>query len=236
MPVRNLHARIVAKEVLDAHTLRRRRRRPTRWCPTISIRCSSSRGRPAARSGPEDFDSAGDDRHRSFQVRALRAGDRVELARNDAYWGTTGAGRKVAFRIVPRTGAARRLLSGELDAIEQVPTADLPRVRRDARLNTVQKVSWRTIFFYLDQHRDRAPGLTDTVACPWRAILPRPPGAARALESDQPAGDRGAPDGWGGNSGVEPRLAAGVRLRAGPQARALRSRRGEAAARRSGIS
>jgi peptide/nickel transport system substrate-binding protein len=93
-------------------------------------------------------------------------GDRVELARNDDYWGAKGgkgaAWEKVVFRIVP-TDPARLagLLSGELDAIEQVPTADLARIRRDARLNIAQKVSWRTIFFYLDQYRDRAPGLAD---------------------------------------------------------------------------
>src|SRR5438874_1917129 len=38
--------RIVAKEVLDAHTLRLKTERRTRWCLTISIPCSSSRGRP----------------------------------------------------------------------------------------------------------------------------------------------------------------------------------------------
>jgi len=122
----------------------------------------------AARSGPEDFDS-GKAMVGTGPFRFVRfaRGDRIELARNDAYWGTKPAWERVAFRIVP-TDPARLagLLSGELDAIEQVPTADLPRIRRDARLNTVQKVSWRTIFFYLDQHRDRAPGLADTAGVP----------------------------------------------------------------------
>jgi peptide/nickel transport system substrate-binding protein len=58
------------------------------------------------------------------------------------------------------------LLSGELDAIEQVPTADLPRIRRDAKLQTAQKVSWRTIFFHLDQRREQAPGLADKAGRP----------------------------------------------------------------------
>ncbi len=89
-------------------------------------------------------------------------GDRVELARNDGYWGGKPAWEKVIFRIVP-TDPARiaGLLSGELDAIEQVPTADLPRIRRDPGLHTAQKVSWRTIFFYLDQRSASPPGLTD---------------------------------------------------------------------------
>jgi len=57
------------------------------------------------------------------------------------------------------------LLSGDLDLIEQVPTADLQRIQRDGRLETAQKVSWRTIFFHLDQH-ERAPGLTDKAGKP----------------------------------------------------------------------
>jgi peptide/nickel transport system substrate-binding protein len=117
----------------------------------------------ASRAGLEDFDSGkamiGTG---PFRFARFARGDRVELARNDDYWGAKPAWEKVTFRIVP-TDPARLagLLSGEFDAIEQVPTADLPRIRRDARLQTAQKVSWRTIFFYLDQYRDRAPGLAD---------------------------------------------------------------------------
>jgi peptide/nickel transport system substrate-binding protein len=122
----------------------------------------------AARAGSEDFDS-GKAMIGTGPFRFVRfaRGDRVELARNDDYWGTKPVWEKVAFRIVP-TDPARLagLLSGELDAIEQVPTADLPRIRRDARLKMVERVSWRTIFFYLDQVRDRAPGLADKAGRP----------------------------------------------------------------------
>jgi peptide/nickel transport system substrate-binding protein len=102
-----------------------------------------------------------------FRFVRFARGDRVELARNDGYWGAKPSWEKVIFRIVP-TDPARLagLLSGELDAIEQVPTADLARIRRNARLQIAQKVSWRTIFFYLDQYRDHAPGLTDKAARP----------------------------------------------------------------------
>jgi peptide/nickel transport system substrate-binding protein len=97
-----------------------------------------------------------------FRFLRFARGDRVELERNDAYWGEKPAWKKVTFRIVP-TDPARiaGLLSGELDAIEQVPTADLPRIGRDSAFRIAQKVSWRTIFFFPDQYRDRAPGLTD---------------------------------------------------------------------------
>src|SRR5713226_3331947 len=160
--------RIIAREIVDPYTLRLKTATPYAMVPydLDSVFIVSSKA--AARSGPEDFDSG-----RAmvgtgpFRFVRFSRGDRVELARNDGYWGAKPAWEKVVFRIVP-TDPARLagLLSGELDAIEQVPTADLPRIRRDSRLNIAQKVSWRTIFFYLDQYRDRAPGLTDKAGRP----------------------------------------------------------------------
>src|SRR5437867_10292505 len=164
---RSFTQRIVGKEALDAHTLRLRTATPYAMVPYDLNSVFIVSRKAAARSGPEDFDSG-----RAmigtgpFRFVRFARGDRVELARNDDYWGAQGgksaAWEKVTFRIVP-TDPARLagLLSGDLDAIEQVPTADLPRIRRDARLQTAQKVSWRTIFFHLDQQHDRAPGLAD---------------------------------------------------------------------------
>ncbi len=160
--------RIVGKEVLGPHTLRLKTATPYAMVPYDLNSVFIVSRKAAARSGPEDFDSG-----RAmvgtgpFRFVRFARGDRVELARNDDYWGAKPAWEKVAFRIVP-TDPARLagLLSRELDAIEQVPTADLARIRRDARLKTVQKVSWRTIFFYLDQYRDRAPGLADKAGRP----------------------------------------------------------------------
>ena len=165
---RTFTQRIVGKEVLDAHTLRLKTATPYAMVPYDLVSVFIVSRKAAARSGPEDFDSG-----RAmigtgpFRFARFARGDRVELARNEDYWGGKPAWEKVTFRIVP-TDPARvaGLLSGELDAIEQVPPADLPRIRRDARLNTVQKVSWRTIFFYLDQYRDRAPGLADKAGRP----------------------------------------------------------------------
>jgi peptide/nickel transport system substrate-binding protein len=151
--------RIVAKEIVDAHTLRLKTATPYAMVPYDLDSVFIVSKKAAARARPEDFDS-GKAMIGTGPFRFLRfaRGDRVELARNDAYWGGKPDWDKVSFRIVP-TDPARLagLLSGDLDLIEQVPTADLQRVRRDPRLATAQKVSWRTIFFHLDQHRDGAP-------------------------------------------------------------------------------
>jgi peptide/nickel transport system substrate-binding protein len=165
---RTFTQRILGKEIVDSHTLRFKTATPYAMVPYDLNSVFVVSKKAAARSGAEDFDS-GKAMIGTGPFRFVRfaRGDRVELARNDGYWGAKPSWEKVIFRIVP-TDPARLagLLSGELDAIEQVPTADLARIRRNARLQIAQKVSWRTIFFYLDQYRDHAPGLTDKAARP----------------------------------------------------------------------
>jgi peptide/nickel transport system substrate-binding protein len=151
--------RIVAKEIPDPHTLRLKTAEPYAMVPydLNSVFIVSKKAAGSARS--EDFDS-GKAMIGTGPFRFVRyaRGERVELARNDAYWGGAPSWDKVTFRIVPGDPARlAALLSGDLDLIEQVPTADLKRVRGDTRLATAQKVSWRTIFFHLDQ-REPPPG------------------------------------------------------------------------------
>jgi peptide/nickel transport system substrate-binding protein len=160
--------RITGKQVVDAHTLRLRTATPYAMVPydLNSVFIVSRKAAAGARS--EDFDSG-----RAmigtgpFRFGRFLRGDRIELARNDAYWGPKPPWEKVVFRIVP-TDPARLagLLSGELDAIEQIPTADLPRIRRDPGLATAQKVSWRTLFFHLDQGHDHPAGVGDKAGRP----------------------------------------------------------------------
>jgi peptide/nickel transport system substrate-binding protein len=97
-----------------------------------------------------------------YKLARFARGDRVELVRNDAYGGPKPAWDRVVFRIMPSDGArVSALLADDLDAIEYVPTADLKRVRSTPRFRLEQKVSWRTIFFTLDQRREVPAGVTD---------------------------------------------------------------------------
>jgi len=159
--------RIVAKEIPDPYTLRLKTAAPYAMVPYDLDSVFVVSKKAAAGARPEDFDS-GKAMIGSGPFRFVRfaRGDRVELARNDRYWAGATIWDKVTFRIVP-TDPARvaGLLSGELDLIEQVPTADLPRIRRDAKLATAGRVSWRTIFFHLDQ-REHVTGLTDKAGRP----------------------------------------------------------------------
>ena len=61
---------------------------------------------------------------------ATRKGDRIELARNDAYWGGKPPWDKVTLRLLtndPSRVAA--LLAGDVQAIENVPTADVAQAQ-----------------------------------------------------------------------------------------------------------
>jgi peptide/nickel transport system substrate-binding protein len=155
--------RIVATETPDPHTVRLKTAAPYAMVPydMNSVFIVSKQAAAGART--EDFDS-GKAMVGTGPFRFVRfaRGDRVELARNDRYWGGAPAWDKVVFRVVP-TDPARlaALLSGELDLIEQIPTPDLERIRRDARLRSVQKVSWRTIFLFVDQRASPRPDVTD---------------------------------------------------------------------------
>jgi peptide/nickel transport system substrate-binding protein len=97
-----------------------------------------------------------------FKLARFVRGDRISLTRHDGYWAGAAPWDAVTLRIIPndptRTAA---LLSGELDAIENVPTADLARLRRSQAHRLAQTTSWRTILLHLDQDRTAPPGVTD---------------------------------------------------------------------------
>ncbi len=56
--------------------------------------------------------------------------DRVLMERNPSYWGKPPSWEHVTLRFLPDNSArAAALLAGDVDAIENVPSADLARLR-----------------------------------------------------------------------------------------------------------
>jgi peptide/nickel transport system substrate-binding protein len=97
-----------------------------------------------------------------FKFASFKRGDRVEMTRNDAYWGEKPAWTKVTFRIIPSDPTrVAALLSGDVDAIENIPTADFTKIKGNANFQTATKPSHRIIFFHVDQFRDRSPFVFD---------------------------------------------------------------------------
>jgi len=93
-----------------------------------------------------------------FRLVAWNRGDRVELRRNDDYWGAVPAWESVVFHLLPNSAArSAALLSGGVQAIEQVPTADLAHLRARRDIRVVHAVSNRIMYLHLDSDRERTP-------------------------------------------------------------------------------
>lgn len=154
---------IIEKIIVDSHTIRLRTAAPYPLMPNDmgTILIVSSRAAKGATT--EDFNS-GKAAVGTGPFRFVRwlKGDRIELARNEAYWGQKAPWDKVVFRIItsdPTRVAA--LLAGEVRAIENVPTADLAKVARHSDLSLYRVVSHRVMYLHLDSSRDKSPFVTD---------------------------------------------------------------------------
>jgi peptide/nickel transport system substrate-binding protein len=152
---------ITAMQAIDASTIRFKTAGPYALLPydLVSIFIIS---RKMQSSTSEDFNagkfSGGTG---NFKLTAFKRGDRVEMVRNEAYWGGAPPWDKVSLRILPNDGPRiAALLAGDVDMIENIPTTDAARLKTKPEFRLAQKVSWRTIFFTMDQSRDQVPGLT----------------------------------------------------------------------------
>jgi len=154
---------IVGKELVDRHTIRLRTAAPYAMVPYDLNSVFIVSKKAATGASTEDFNTGKAAIGTGpYKLVRFARGDRVELARNDAYSGPKPAWDRVVLRVMPNDGArVTALLADDLDAIEYVPTADLKRVRSTPRFRLEQKVSWRTIFFTLDQRSAVPPGVTD---------------------------------------------------------------------------
>lgn len=158
---------ITARKIVDPWTIQLKTAAPYAMLPydLDSIFIVSKMAAAGAATG--DFDS-GKAAVGTGPYKLLRfaRGDRIELARNDAYWGAQGgkpaAWDKVTLRILPAdTARIAALLAGDVDAIENIPSADLTRLKANPNFRLEQKVSWRTLFLHMDQYRDHPPHLSD---------------------------------------------------------------------------
>lgn len=85
-------------------------------------------------------------------------GDRVVLERNKGYWGKKPEWSRVVIKPI-RSGPARvaALLAGDVDFIDNVPTTDITRLKKEPKLSLSDGVSNRVIYLHLDHQRDDSP-------------------------------------------------------------------------------
>jgi peptide/nickel transport system substrate-binding protein len=89
-----------------------------------------------------------------WRVVSHRQGDRIEFERFDGYWGEKPAFGRVNYRMITNDAArTAALLAGDVDLIDQVPTTDLAKLRRDPRVALSEIVGLRLVFLGLDHLR-----------------------------------------------------------------------------------
>jgi peptide/nickel transport system substrate-binding protein len=88
-------------------------------------------------------------------------GDRLVVERNDKYWGAKPAWAKVTEKIIARDPTRlAALLSGQVDAIDAVPIADLERLKKDGKFALFRGPAVLVHYVALDSARDESPFVT----------------------------------------------------------------------------
>jgi peptide/nickel transport system substrate-binding protein len=124
--------------------------------------------RAAKGASTEDF-NAGKATVGTGPLRFVRwqKGNRIELARFDGYWGPKSPWERVSLRVITSDPTrVASLLSGEVRAIENVPTADLARISKQPDLSVYRIVSHRIMYLHVDSNRDSSPFVTDKAGKP----------------------------------------------------------------------
>jgi len=102
-----------------------------------------------------------------YRLVRFARGDRIELVRNDAYWGPKPHWERVTFRLLtsdPSRVAA--LLAGDVQTIENIPTPDMAKIAKNPNFNIYRAVSNRVIYLHIDSNRDRSPFVFDKAGKP----------------------------------------------------------------------
>ncbi|BBK37661.1 transporter [Allostella sp. ATCC 35155] len=94
----------------------------------------------------------------AYKLKQFVRGDRIELVRNDAYHGTKPDWETVSVKQITNSAArVAALLSGDVQIIDQVPTADFARLKKDKNIGISSVVSNRVIYLSMDANRDSSP-------------------------------------------------------------------------------
>ena len=153
---------IIATEIVDPYTIRFKTAVPHPLMPNDMSTIYIVSKKVATGASTEDFNTGkatiGSGR---FKFVRYVNGDRVELAKNDAYWGEKPTWDKVTFRIIKNEASrVAALLSGDVDAVENVPTADMTRIKNDPKFTVSAKISHRVIYFNFDHQSRVSPFIT----------------------------------------------------------------------------
>jgi peptide/nickel transport system substrate-binding protein len=91
-----------------------------------------------------------------------KKGDRIVLVPNPNHFGTKAKWSKVTIKPIPSAPArVAALLAGDVDMIDNVPTTDVERLKKNRKVRLSSGISNRVIYLHMDQYRDNSPFVTD---------------------------------------------------------------------------
>ena len=153
---------IASSEVVDPHTIRFRTNGVYPLLPrdlsqiyiisrSVGDRASTgdfNNGRAMIGTGP-------------FRLASFSPDDRVVMTRNEDYWGEKPAWSQVTYRFIANDGVrVAALLSGDVQLIDVVPPADMPRLRSTPGITFAEIPSLRSIYIKLDTEHEVSPYIT----------------------------------------------------------------------------
>jgi len=91
-----------------------------------------------------------------------KKGDRIVLEKFDGYQGSMEQPwDKITFKFIKAEPArVAALLAGDVDMIDNVPTSDIARLKKEPKVSLSSGVSNRVIYLHMDQFRDSSPFVT----------------------------------------------------------------------------
>lgn len=109
-------------------------------------------------------------------------GARLVAERNDRFWGPREPWAKVTERVITRDPArVAALLAGDVDVIDLVPTADLPKLKTDTRYATFSGPAAIIHYIAMDSARDVSPFVTAKDGAPLARNPLKDPRVRKAL-------------------------------------------------------
>ncbi len=148
-------------EVVDPYTIRFTTAQPYPLMPSDMTQIAII-SKQFANASTEDFNSGKAAIGTGpYKLVSFAKGDRIELARNDAWWGGKSPWDRVTLRILTQDASrVAALLAGDVQVIENVPTADVARLKGDRKLGIYRGISDRLMYVHLDSNRDITPTVT----------------------------------------------------------------------------
>jgi peptide/nickel transport system substrate-binding protein len=98
-----------------------------------------------------------------YKFVSWKRGAEIVFERNEHYWGEKPVWDKVIYRPISNSAArVAALLAGDVDLIEDPPTDDLPRLKKDKNLHVQETPSVRVIYIAINQGKEVPPGVSGT--------------------------------------------------------------------------